>query len=288
MEGQTVADRIKGALGDHVLARLPSSVADPVRSLARRRRTSRALAELRSRGLEVVATIDPADGMLIPREPEHYFWVGGSALAAVEQGLVDAGLDADEVRRILDVPCGHGRVLRVLRARWPAAEITACDIDRPAVDFCASTFGAVGIYSANPISAVTAPADHDLAWVGSLLTHLPADRWTEVLAWLRDHVRPGGAVVVTTHGAEAAARMAAGDVYGLAPEDAAEVVRAHAATGFGYAPYPWDADYGVSLSSPGWVRGTVEATGGLEVVSFRETAWADHHDVVALRRAGPA
>jgi SAM-dependent methyltransferase len=282
----TVADRVQGALGDRVLARLPDRWIDPLRHAARRRRTRRALADLRARGLEVEPTIDPSDEMLVPRDPEHYFWVGRSGLEVIERGLTEAGVAPVEVRRILDVPCGHGRVLRMLRARWPEAEIVACDLDRRAVDFCAATFGATGVYSANPISGVAAPDDHDLVWVGSLLTHLDAARWPELLHWLRDRLRHGGVLVVTTHGAEGARRMTGGDTYGLAAEAHAALLRDHAATGFGYAPYPWDPDYGVSLSSAEWVRRTVGEVPGLELVALHETAWAEHHDVVVLRRAG--
>jgi hypothetical protein len=179
-------------------------------------------------------------------------------------------------------------VLRLLRARWPGAEIVACDLNRPAVDFCVATFGARGVYSANPISSVEAPSDHDLVWVGSLLTHLDADRWPELVHWLRDRLRPGGVLVLTTHGAEGARRMAAGDTYGLAPDAHAALLHDHATTGFGYAAYPWDPEYGISLSSADWVRRTLGQVDGLELVSLRETAWAEHHDVVALRRTGGA
>ena len=56
-------------------------------------------------------------------------------------------MDVADVKRILDLPCGHGRVLRYLSAAFPEAEITACDIMREGVDFCASTFGAIPVYS---------------------------------------------------------------------------------------------------------------------------------------------
>ena len=114
------------------------------------------------------------------------------------------------------------------------------------------------------------------------LTHLDADRWPELLAWLRDRLRPGGVLVVTTHGAEVARRLDAGDTYGLTPDAAAALRGCHRATGFGYAAYPWDAAYGVSLSSVDWVRATVAAMRGLELVSLHEAAWAGHQDVVAL------
>ena len=109
----------------------------------------------------------------------------------------------------------------------------------------------------------------------------------ELLAWLRDRLRPGGVLVVTTHGAEVARRLDAGDTYGLTPDAAAALRGCHRATGFGYAAYPWDAAYGVSLSSVDWVRATVAAMRGLELVSLHEAAWAGHQDVVALRRTDP-
>lgn len=283
-EGPNVAERIRGLLGVHVLRRLPEGLAEPVRRQARARRR-RAAVRLHARGLPIVTTIDPGDEMLIPRDPAHYFWVGAVGLAAVEQALDDAGWTGEEVHRILDVPCGHGRVLRYLRARWPDATITACDLHRGGVDFCVAAFGAIGVYSANPITGVVAATDHDLVWVGSLLTHLDAHRWPEVLAWLRDRLRIGGLLVVTTHGAEVARRMALGDDYALGAEAAAAVLRDHAASGFGYAAYPWDPTYGVSLSDRTWVLRTVATVPGLEVVSQRDTAWADHHDVLTLRRA---
>ena len=287
MEGPSVAERIRGLFGVHVLRRLPDGLADPARRLARARR-QRAAVRLHARGLPVETTIDPGDEMLIPRDPAHYFWVGASGLAAVERALGDAGWTGSEVHRILDVPCGHGRVLRYLRARWPESAITACDLDRGGVDFCAATFAATGVYSANPVTDVEAPTDHDLVWVGSLLTHLDAHRWPELLGWLRDRLRPGGLLVVTTHGAEVAERMAAGDDYALGADGLASVLRDHAATGFGYAPYPWDPGYGVSLSERGWVLGTATSVAGLELVSQHETAWADHHDVITLRRVEAA
>jgi len=226
--------------------------------------------------------IHPADEMFDPHRPDHYFEVGWSGLASIETGLADAGVV--QVRRILDVPCGHGRVLRMLRGRWPEASITACDLSREAVDFCVASFDAHGVYSANPIEKVDCASDHDLVWVGSLLTHLDAARWPEMLGWMRDRLRPGGALVVTTHGVGALAKIDQGWDYGLARVDLDRALQSYAATGFGYGPYPGDPGYGVSFSSPGWVKEAVTVVDGLELVSHHERAWDDHHDVVSLRR----
>jgi SAM-dependent methyltransferase len=82
--------------------------------------------------------IAETDGMFerhLPHERawNHYFYCGRSALGAIRLALAAAG--TSKVRSILDLPCGHGRVLRVLKAAFPEAELHACDLDRTGVDF---------------------------------------------------------------------------------------------------------------------------------------------------------
>src|SRR5438552_18413641 len=67
--------------------------------------------------------VSPADGMYKRNDKKHYFAVGRSALACVRMALGEAG--APTPRSILDLPCGHGRVLRFLHAAYPAAQLTA-------------------------------------------------------------------------------------------------------------------------------------------------------------------
>jgi hypothetical protein len=76
--------------------------------------------------------------MYISSPAQHYFSVRLSALRAIEGAIAHSNANFD-VGRILDFPCGYGRVLRFLRARFPAASITAYDIDPVALDFCKHT-----------------------------------------------------------------------------------------------------------------------------------------------------
>ena len=78
-------------------------------------------------------TLAPGDEMII--DERQYFNVGRSALECIDICLRAAQMGVFDVKRILDLPCGHGRVLRYLRAAFPEAEITACDILRDGVDF---------------------------------------------------------------------------------------------------------------------------------------------------------
>jgi SAM-dependent methyltransferase len=85
----------------------------------------------------LITELSPKDTMFDGRA-DHYLRVGLSALEAIEAGM----FGAPEPQTILDLPCGFGRVTRMLRARYPEAAITVCDLDRPGVDFSAATFGA--------------------------------------------------------------------------------------------------------------------------------------------------
>jgi methylase of polypeptide subunit release factors len=75
-----------------------------------------------------------------------------------------------ELNAILDFPCGHGRVLRNLKAAFPNAEITACDLDRKAkLIFVPKLFSAIHF---TQIRSRRNKIDRqfDLIWCGSLLT----------------------------------------------------------------------------------------------------------------------
>src|SRR5574341_2047568 len=64
---------------------------------------------------------------------DWYFSVGESGLRVIELALRMSLLP--EVTSILDLPCGHGRVGRFLRAAFPKAKMYFCDLDRSGVDF---------------------------------------------------------------------------------------------------------------------------------------------------------
>lgn len=60
--------------------------------------------------------VDRRDEMYMHDHPEHYFYVAYSALACI-QGL-RTNQSGETFTSILDLPCGHGRVLRALKAAF--------------------------------------------------------------------------------------------------------------------------------------------------------------------------
>ncbi len=212
----------------------------------------------------------------------HYRSVGRSALRCIAGALVGAEVAAP--RRILDLPCLHGRVLRVLRQAFPAAALTACDLGRAGVDFCAAHFGATPVYSQPDFAHVQFEAPFDLIWCGSLLTHLDVRGWLGLFALLARALRPGGLAVVTFQGRWAAHRMQTGNSYGLSQSDVQAVLAAFEQDGFGYADYPVGTGYGISLSAPAWILRELGAWREFRVVALAERQWDCRQDVLAIER----
>ena len=214
---------------------------------------------------------------------EQYFRTGASALRQIMMAMLAAG--KDNFNSILDMPCGHGRVLRYLKARFPNAELTSSDLNRDGVDFCASTFGATGVYSQLNLRGVKFQGKFDLIWGGSIFTHINKYLWFDWLGFFCDLLEDGGLLVFTTHGRLSVKKLQAGETdYDLNGERIPDILKQYAQTGFGYLDYPSKAGYGVSISSPAWLVAEIERHPQLKLVYFSETGCDGHHDVVACVR----
>jgi hypothetical protein len=233
-------------------------------------------------GLAVNRSIDPRDHMF-NSGPDWYWDVGESGLRAIRKALALA--DDPPVRRVIDLPSGHGRVGRYLRATFPAAEFFFCDLDAEGAEFCARSFGGTAIHSQPELASVTLPHDCDVVWVGSLFTHVDRDRTERWLRHLCGALSRCGVLVATFHGPWAI------EVNRRSPMIDEQcwrgIVEGYESSGFGYARYPHmpDADYGVSLSKPSVITEMVERIPGVRLLAYTERAWADNHDVLVVSGA---
>lgn len=265
------------AEGRHWVPRAPLEGSAPSREVAR-------LAEFFT-PLTVPAQVDAADEMLVAGNEPHYFRAGSSALYCIDAALLAARRARAEIRTILDLPSGHGRVLRFLKAAFPHAKLTACDLDSSAVAFCARTFGAIPVVSDVDVSRIPLNGKFDLIWCGSLLTHLPESQWGEFLKFFRQLLGPAAILVFTTHGRLAGERLATGtEKYGLNDRRVANLLRDYRGKGFGYVEYSDGSGYGLSLASPAVVVERLLAISGWTLLGYHEAGWDNHQDVVALQR----
>lgn len=227
----------------------------------------------------VESRISPGDGMYAGNGV-RYFGVGLSAIHCIEAAREAAGITS--VRRVLDLPCGHGRVLRFLIHHFPDAKFTAADVDRRGVDFCARLFGAKGVYAETDPSKFSIGQQFDLIWCGSLVTHLDKAGIHGLLEFFERHLLPGGLLIVTAHGDRTIQKILNREFdYGIDPGLIPSLIESYREGGFGFANYSGASGYGVSLSSPSWIRSVTENL-GLSEVYFETHGWDNHQDVYGL------
>jgi SAM-dependent methyltransferase len=206
------------------------------------------------------------DGTIAPRDRMYgklrgpYMLAGISALVLIRTAMAQAGMHEDP-GVILDLPCGHGRVMRVLRAAFPDSTLIACDIDRDGVDFCAETFGAVPVYSDPDPARVRIERQVDLIWVGSLFTHVDPAGWDDFLDLFARVLRPGGVLVVTTFDRPRLPYLATMNL-----PDAERLLRERDERGVAFQPYLHEDRYGIAVASADHVRQALEFGGEFEVL----------------------
>lgn len=234
--------------------------------------------------MDVIQDISPKDDMYQGNK-EHYFHVGESALECILSAISAAGKDPEDIKSILDLPCGYGRVLRVLRAAFPDVSITACDLEKSGVDFCANTFGARPVYSNKVISNIPVNGNFDLIWVGSLFTHLNLSEWHKFLEFFSRKLNPGGLVVISLHGPFVVQNiMDKGNTYGLMQDALDSLLKQYHQSQFAYVNYPNSNDYGISISSPGITHNILKKFPELDIISYTEKAWDQHQDVLCCQK----
>ena len=102
--------------------------------------------------------------------------------------------------RVLDLPCGFGRVLRYFRALWPNAELVAGELVSDAVSYCQQTFNARPLQSREPLWEADIGRGYDLIWSGSLLTHFDEDHWQPTLEHFAHALSDSGLLIFSTIG----------------------------------------------------------------------------------------
>jgi SAM-dependent methyltransferase len=226
--------------------------------------------------------VSPNDAMF--DSSAHYLNVGLSALKVLEHAIAKELTFPGGPRTILDLPCGHGRCGRVLRSRFPEAELTVCDLDRDGVDFCASRLSAKGVYSSVSFDKLDLQGPYDMIWVSSLITHLRIVDTIRFIRCMERYLSNAGLLVISNHGKFVADRISLREYsYGLTAKALECLVGRYQLTGYGYVDYEGVEGYGVSLISRHWLEGLF-AGGQCAIVDYLEHELDDHHDVLFAKK----
>jgi 2-polyprenyl-3-methyl-5-hydroxy-6-metoxy-1,4-benzoquinol methylase len=230
---------------------------------------------------QVSLRVDRRDGMYKAPDAVHYLSVGLSAMRCVDQALAGrAGNEQSEIHQILDLPCGYGRVLRFLKVRFPAADITASEIEEAALAFCQREFSVTPLRSTEKLAELACSSQFDLIWCGSLVTHLDEESTTDLLRFLANHLSPSGACVLTTCGQHIFEAIRAGaNSYGLSEGEQARLVSSYLDSGYGFGAYDDHPDYGISVVSAQRLGEIARSAGLTHEIVFLERGWDEHQDV---------
>jgi hypothetical protein len=229
-------------------------------------------------------TVIAAGDDMFVGDAAQYFRIGREALALVRSACALAG--CARVEGVLDLPSGHGRVARWLRAAYPTAKLAVSDTQAPGVRFCMDQLGATGVPATVEGSHwAHLPGPYDIIWCGSLLTHFGLEQWVTHLRRFAERLAPRGVLVFTTHGLVALDKLQTGEKdYGLPGAAITRLCDEAVALGFGYVDYPETPGYGISISQPAWIREFVARETNLQVRTISESAWDQHQDVVVCTR----
>ena len=226
----------------------------------------------------VSLNIRPGDGMF-QGDSWHYLTCGASAFNVISAA---ASLAQVEPKTFLDFGSGAGRVTRWLRAGYPAADIAATDIRPQDLDFCAQEFGAKTWVSGTNVDKLASPSLYDVIWVGSVLTHLSGVNSDRLVRKLFSWLQPNGVLVASFHGRFAHSRGPEFGYYGIGNKWS-ELENQYISSGYGYADYPGQKGYGISITKPSWCAALVERVPNARIILLSERAWDNHHDVLALQ-----
>ncbi len=149
-------------------------------------------------------------GLLRAAPPEDVHALGRGPLAAggdyhsadiIAASLADVGAPLGGAQRGLDFGCSSGRVVRALASAFPQMQWHGCDPIPGAVEWAQSNLPEISF----ELSPLRPPLEHpdasfDLAFAWSVWSHFGAEPGTAWLAEMHRVIRPGGHLLITTHG----------------------------------------------------------------------------------------
>lgn len=300
-----VSDALRARLSDEAVTRLEAALrADPgwpadVCGPERSRALLQKMIDIGDAAAIDASGLQPHD----PPEDVHAMDRGPRAVAQaleiadlVVESLTAAGRELQKGDVVLDFGCSSGRIVAPLSAWWPDIEWIGCDPNAPAVQWAQEHVGGGRFFVSDQRPPLALDdASVDVAFAISIWSHYAESAAREWLEEMHRVIRPGGTMLLTTHGAyslglyQRVHRETDGR-YGLSDEHVLEAQRALAARGtWWFDSFGAEGDWGVQAPTwghahylPEWI---LEATAGRWTVGFyRQAALLGNQDVYLLVR----
>lgn len=211
---------------------------------------------------------------------QHYLDSGAEALNIILSAVYNSKIK--KVGNVLDLPCGHGRVLRHIKAAFPEAAIDACDINTSGIHFCEAQFGAQPIQSAMELTDINFPNSYDLIWVGSLFTHTAEEVTYRWISHLVNSLNYSGIMVFSLHGRGSIERGRDGKY--IEDEKWQEIESEYLTKGYGHRSHESNGNYGISLSRASAFIRHLESMPEIRISTYAEGRWDNHQDIIVIEK----
>jgi SAM-dependent methyltransferase len=207
----------------------------------------------------------------------------------VANTLASVGVEMSNVTRALDFGCSSGRVLRVLHAAYPDTDWSGCDPNRRAIEWAGEHLRGIEFFASEDEPPLPiGDGSLDLAYAISIWSHFAPELGLRWLAEMHRTIRPGGHLVITTHGVTSVARFT--QHHQRTPQQADEILGALYRRGWWYAPeFGQEGDWGVvnpewgtAFLSPEWLL--TQLCPRWRVLEFAPGRNQGNQDVYVLQR----
>jgi SAM-dependent methyltransferase len=155
--------------------------------------------------VEAAMMPDPGDDLIarVVGGPDHtwFYWTGRESVREIERTLAIADRSLDSFDSILDFGCGCGRMLLWMEEQGRTRALHGTDIDAEAIAWCRKhiPYAKLSVNGADPPLPFP-DGTFDLIFNHSVFTHIDERRQDAWLAELHRVTRPGGFLVLSTHG----------------------------------------------------------------------------------------
>lgn len=175
---------------------------------------------------------------------------------------------------LLEFASGYGAVTRHLKNILPEAIVTACDIHPQAIRFMAEKLRCGAIQSTSKPADFVLGQSFDVVFALSFFSHMPEVTWRPWLQALSNHVKSGGLLIFTTHGKASLKHLGNPQCDARGYWFKADSEQLDLRT----------AEYGLTVTLPGFVKDALNNIPELEVLEVREAYWWEHQDTYVARK----
>ena len=207
----------------------------------------------------------------------------------IAEEVAIAGADLSELGAVLDFGCSSGRVVRVLAAAYPNVRWFGCDPNAQAIRWAAAHLAGPRFFVSPTDPPLDLPdASLDLAFAISIWSHYGPNAALVWLAEMHRVLRPGGLLLMTTHGLSAIRYYR--DRGERGEEQLRQIERALSTRGFWFKDEfgergDWGVrhpEWGTAFMSPRWLLDRLEMR--WDLVHYGPGKLEGNQDALVLRR----